>query len=107
MTRTLIVPLVAILSLAACSEKPVAGTVSKNIIACSMLQDFRDLKTMHNRGEEGDFQRTGANKMASGACKRYLAGTDVLIDQEKTVDNSHYACFRVEEEKACYWSELL
>lgn len=103
MLRTATLALAAALALTACEAKSEKGTVPKNLTACTLLQDLTDLQTMMSRGEVEDAGRTYLNKLSTGACKRYLKGTEVLIDQTKTVGGNRYACIRATEEKSCYW----
>jgi hypothetical protein len=107
MTRGLGLVLGTLLALTACGNQPQQATLGKNTIACKLRQDFIDMQTMIARGETDRFPMTISNALSSGACKRYLAQTDILIDNIETVSGRKYACIRVAEETSCYWMQEL
>jgi hypothetical protein len=107
MTRGLGLVLGTFLVLTACGSQSQQATLGKNTIACKLRQDFINFQTMVAQGDDQQLLIGYGTAMSSGACKRYLAKTDIIIDKSESVEGRKYSCIRVAEEANCYWMQEL
>jgi hypothetical protein len=72
-----------------------------NFIVCKDLKDFQTYLGLANeRTALVDYLDRSSK---SGACEKVVAGTEISIDRRLDGGGRHYACYRIPNQRQCFW----
>ena len=72
-----------------------------NFIACKDLKDFQTYLGLAN--DKTALVDYLDRSYKSGACEKVVAGTEISIDRRLDGGGRHYACYRIPNQRECFW----